>query len=47
VIKEHPQAEEYKRKDFVSILKEIKVTRGTDFLESMEREGLFRTLKEN
>jgi hypothetical protein len=47
VIKEHSQTEEYKRRDFVSIQKEIKVTRGTHFLESTEREGLFRTLKEN
>jgi hypothetical protein len=41
VIKEHSQAEEYKRRDSVSIQNEIKVTRGTHFLESTER-GTFQ-----
>jgi hypothetical protein len=47
VIKENSQAEEYKRRDFVSIQKEREVTMSTHFLESTQREGLFRILKEN
>jgi hypothetical protein len=38
VIKEHSQTEEYKKRDFVGIQKELKLTRGTHFLEGTERE---------